>query len=101
MLWPQFSNRKQAKAFLTHSKNTLLSHCRWRTSVSGSVGSKYLIMETGIGKFKLLPVDQNQFFPEDIRTPVSFQKAEGEEKKYRVVSVYNEKRKVDQVIFYY
>jgi CubicO group peptidase (beta-lactamase class C family) len=61
----------------------------------------YLIMETGIGKFNLLPTGESQFFPEDIETPVFFEKAEVEGKRHTVASVFDEKRKVERVVFYY
>jgi hypothetical protein len=61
----------------------------------------HLIMETGVGKFKLLPMGENQFFPEDIENPICFEKAETDDKRHTVISVLDEKRKVKRVVFYY
>jgi len=64
-------------------------------------GEKFLIMTTGIGKFKLFPLNENKFFPEDIETTVHFQKSEEESQRHTAVSMLNENRKVQKVIFYY
>ncbi len=60
-----------------------------------------LIMESGVGRFKLLPIGESQFFPEDVETPIFFEKAEADDKRYTVISVLDEKRKVERVVFYY
>ncbi len=61
----------------------------------------YLIMESGVGKFKLLPMGESQFFPEDIETSIFFEQAETDDMRHTVASVLNEKRKVERVVFYY
>ena len=64
-------------------------------------GEKSLIMTTGIGKFKLFPMSESEFFPEDIETPVHFQKASEENRQNTAVSMLNKNRKVEKVVFYY
>jgi hypothetical protein len=62
---------------------------------------RQLVMETGIGIFKLLPIGENQFWPPDIEIPLMFKQAEAAEKKHKIDSVLDARRKVTQVIFYY
>ncbi len=62
---------------------------------------KRLILQTGIGNFKLFPLSENQFFPEDIETPAYFQRAAEESQRNTAVSVLKENRKVEKVVFYY
>jgi hypothetical protein len=83
--------------------NTLQGQYRHRFLGEMTITTKedYLIMETGVGKFKLLPIGENQFFPEDIETPIFFEKAETDAKRQTAVSVLDEKKKVERVVFYY
>lgn len=60
-----------------------------------------LIMETGVGKFNLFLMGENQFFPEDIETPIFFEHAAANDKRHTVASILNERRKVERVVFYY
>ncbi len=60
-----------------------------------------LVLTTGIGKFQMYPVSDDEFYPEDLETPVFFEQAQEEVKKFMVVSILNENRKVERVIFYY
>jgi len=76
-------------------------HHRFLGKLIIGVGEKFLIMETGIGKFKLFPMSESEFFPEDIETPVHFQKTGKENQQNTAVSMLNKKRKVEKVVFYY
>lgn len=66
-----------------------------------TTSANHLMLETGIGKFKLFQIGEKQFFPEDIETPVSFQPSEAADQRRTVVSVLDEREKVEKVVFYY
>ncbi len=46
-------------------------------------------------------MSESEFFPEDIETPVHFQKASEENRQNTAVSMLNKNRKVEKVVFYY
>ena len=60
-----------------------------------------LVMETGIGIFKLLPIGEDQFWPPDIEIPILFKRAETKETKSSIASILDSNRNVTQVVFYY
>lgn len=62
---------------------------------------KNLVLGTGIGMFKLISVGNDKFIPEDIETPILFRKTEEDKKRYTAVSVYDENRKLNRIVFNY
>jgi len=58
-------------------------------------------LETGIGRFRIHPLSDFVFYPEDIRYPLEFAPAGEESQKGLIKSVYNENRKIDKIVFYY
>ena len=64
-------------------------------------GKDGLVLESGIGIFKLYAKSTNSFIPEDIMTPMIFKPATGEEKKLTIESVFGKERSLKEVVFYY
>ena len=52
-------------------------------------------------KFKMYPISDHEFFPEDLVTPVFFEQASVAAKRFTSVSILNENRKVEKAVFYY
>lgn len=59
-----------------------------------------LVLETGVGTFKLFPLGQDQYLIEDIQFPIVC-KAGDAVQKGTASSVVNDQRMVEQVIFYF
>jgi len=59
-----------------------------------------LVLQTGVGTFKLFPLGQDQYLIEDIQFPIVF-KAGDAVQKGTASSVVNDQRMVEQVIFYF
>ena len=64
-------------------------------------GKDGLVLESGVGIFKLYAKSTNSFIPEDIMTPMIFKPATGEEKKLTIESVFGKERSLKEVVFYY
>ncbi len=68
--------------------------------VGVSLQKNGLVLQTGVGTFKLFPLGQDQYLIEDIQFPVVF-KAGDAAQKGTASSVVNDQRIVEQVVFYY
>lgn len=65
------------------------------------VVENHLVLTTGIGKFNMRPINNHEFYPEDLETIGSFEQAPDEIKRNTVTSILNENRNVVKAIFYY
>ncbi|MDX1939745.1 MAG: serine hydrolase [Saprospiraceae bacterium] len=59
-----------------------------------------LILEAGIGNFHLLPTSNDTFFVEDIEMTATFKPGSAEQKS-KIENVFNSKRQIEKLIFYY
>ena len=74
---------------------------RFLGELAVDVVKDHLVLTSGIGKFKMYPISDHEFFPEDLETSVLFEKAVNDEKRFTSVSILNENRKVEKAVFYY
>ncbi len=74
---------------------------RFLGELTVDVVEDHLVLTTGIGKFKMYPINDHEFFPEDLESTVSFEPASGEAKRFTSVSILNQNRKVEKAVFYY
>ena len=60
-----------------------------------------IMLKVKVGDFEMFPLTENLFYPEDIETPIEFVKTEDNEKRMTVESIFNDKRSMEKVIFFY
>ncbi len=58
-------------------------------------------LDTNIGSFRLIPTDNDKFFPEDLETPMKFVPAPDENAKYTIKPIFGKDKSLEGAIMYY